>query len=104
MADYSVASQKIAYTLGRGRAYVSSAVCSQPPPPSGQVLLGWLAGVMVVVAGAAVAVGRAWPFWAGCGLPKAVAICMSTVGGGCSSMCYGRSCAYCVQAGMSELV
>ena len=33
-----------------------------------------------------------------------VVICMSTVGGGCSSMCYGRSCAYCVQAGMSELV
>ena len=85
--------------------YVSSAVGGLPPPP-GQVLLG-LAGWGDGGGGGrgwAVPVGRAWPFWAGCGLPKAVAICMSTVGGGCSSMCYGRSCAYCEQAGMSELV
>ena len=81
---------------------MSSAVGGLPPPlRSG---FAWLAGVMVVVAGAAVVVGRAWPFWAGCGLPKAVAIFMSTMGGGCSPMCYGRSCGYCVQAGMSELV
>ena len=80
-----------------------SAAC--PPPQVRFCLAGWCdGGGGWRGRGWAVAVGRAWPFWAGCGLPKAVAICMSTVGGGCSSMCYGRSCAYCVQAGMSELV
>ena len=86
--------------------YMSSAVGGRPPlPPQVRFCLagwgdgggGWLGrgcGLGLAILG--------WLWGAeGCGH---VVLSTSTVGGGCSSMCYGRSCAHCMQAGMSELV